>query len=282
MNKKVKKSLQSMQAGMPRPAPMSPMPPFRVFRVGQVASVLDSAREPGYAGALVPFASLLAESQTAGRGQRRRCWASPAGNVYGALRLPMEAPFLGTEAAVAASCGVCLGLASLGYEPRLKWPNDVAVLAQGRFGKVCGTLLEERGDVLLAGIGVNVASCPERGVLRERTALPACSLAQALPGRPLPELGAVWEAIVNGIYAVYTDKADECGGWLALANRLLLWRGRAVELEDGPSSVAGRLSGIGPAGEIVVEQDGRQIRRLSGSLAPARGSQEEGTDSGEG
>ena len=77
--------------------------PFPVFLAGRVASVLDSAREPRYAEAMQPFASLLAESQTAGRGQRRRRWASPAGNVYGALRLPMEAPFLGTEAAVAAS-----------------------------------------------------------------------------------------------------------------------------------------------------------------------------------
>ena len=256
--------------------------PFPVFLAGRVASVLDSAREPRYAERLSPFASLLAESQTAGRGQRRRHWASPAGNVYGALRLPMEAPFLGTEAAVAASVGVCLGLARLGFDPRLKWPNDVALMVQGQPCKVCGTLLEERGGVLLAGIGVNVASHPAPDALRGEAALVACSLAGALPGHPVPAPAEVWEAIVNGIYAVYTDIADECGGWLALANRLLLWRGLEVELEDGPSSLAGRLRAIGPAGEIVIEKDGRQFRRLSGSLGPARSGLAKGRDSGEG
>jgi len=188
----------------------------------------------------------------------------------------VEVPFQGTEAAVAVGCGVCLGLASLGFVPLLKWPNDVALILDGRPCKVCGCLLEERGGVLLAGIGVNVASCPEASAMRVEAALAPCSLAQVQPDKPLPDISLVWKAIVNGIFAVYTNKDDECGGWLALANRLLLWRGQAVELEDGPSSCAGRLSGIGPAGEIVIERLGQQCRRLSGGLALARGSQEEG------
>ena len=77
---------------------------FNVIHRGAVSTTMDAAREPDVH--LGVFDSLLAESQTNGRGQYRRNWGSPAGNLYASLRLPMEPPFVGTEAAVA--CGACL------------------------------------------------------------------------------------------------------------------------------------------------------------------------------
>ena len=74
---------------------------FNVIHRAEVSTTMDAAREPDVH--LGVFDSLMAESQTAGRGQYRRNWGSPAGNLYASLRLPMEPPFVGTEAAVA--CG---------------------------------------------------------------------------------------------------------------------------------------------------------------------------------
>ena len=71
---------------------------FNVIHRGAVSTTMDAAREPDVH--LGVFDSLLAESQTNGRGQYRRNWGSPAGNLYASLRLPME-PL---------------------WEPRLPWP----------------------------------------------------------------------------------------------------------------------------------------------------------------
>ena len=99
---------------------------FNVIHRGAVSTTMDAAREPDVH--LGVFDSLLAESQTNGRGQYRRNWGSPAGNLYASLRLPMEPPFVGTEAAVACGAAVCAALEGYGYPAVMKWPNDVALM----------------------------------------------------------------------------------------------------------------------------------------------------------
>ena len=67
-----------------------------VYELDTVTSVLDEVRKPEWAHKLNDFDSIIARRQTAGRGQYRRSWDSPEGNIFAALRLPMEGPFLGT------------------------------------------------------------------------------------------------------------------------------------------------------------------------------------------
>lgn len=154
-----------------------------IHEVGDVTSVLDAVREEPWKSGLRPFDSLLARSQTSGRGQFRRAWASPAGNVYAALRLPMEPPFKGMEAAVALGAWLCGGLCLLGLDCRLKWPNDLVLEGKNGPAKVGGILLEEREGRLVAGVGINVLSHPLGAGLRSEAALPATSLAAYLAER---------------------------------------------------------------------------------------------------
>lgn len=103
-------------------------------------------------GWLEPWDSVLAVSQTAGRGQLRRQWVSPPGNVYAALRLPLTPPFDGTAAAPVMGMLLAQGLRQGGWPIWLKWPNDLVLCgADGIPRKLAGILLEERGGVLLAG-----------------------------------------------------------------------------------------------------------------------------------
>ena len=108
-------------------------------------------------GLLAPWQSVLVSSQRQGRGQLRRNWVSPAGNIYAALRLPMQEPFASSAASTVTGAMLAAALGKLGFEVRLKWPNDLAVLDGDTPAKVAGILLEERAGVLLAGIGINVA-----------------------------------------------------------------------------------------------------------------------------
>ena len=70
---------------------------FEVHNTGTVPSVLDTAWQAVAEGRLNVFDSILAAAQTAGRGQYRRNWHSPEGNLYAALRLPGTPPFLGLD-----------------------------------------------------------------------------------------------------------------------------------------------------------------------------------------
>lgn len=97
---------------------------------------------------------VVADSQTAGRGQHGRSWTSKpgAGVLLSVLLFPPQAlrrPALLTSWAAVSVCETiyhCTGL-----EARIKWPNDVFV--QGR--KVSGILIEQ-SKATVVGIGLNV------------------------------------------------------------------------------------------------------------------------------
>ena len=146
-----------------RPAPGLPAP---VYITGAASSSLDAAKALLKLGILPEWASVLSLSQSAGRGQMRRAWASPEGNLYAALRLPNEGPFAGTAAAPAIGGLLAEALENEGAPVMLKWPNDImqhekedvltVIPKKNACRKVGGILLEERFGALVAGIGINV------------------------------------------------------------------------------------------------------------------------------
>lgn len=103
---------------------------------------------------------LRAEQQSGGRGRLGRQWLSPIGNLYCStiVRLRADDPpahLLAFVAGLAVLDAVLAVLPECGA--RLKWPNDVHVDG----AKIAGILLERRHDVVVVGIGVNVALAPE-------------------------------------------------------------------------------------------------------------------------
>lgn len=241
---------------------------FEIQQVGTVGSVLDSAWEAVQAGRMGIFDSMLAEAQTSGRGQYRREWVSPKGNIYAALRLPQTDPFLGTESAVALGAWIARALSENGYLASLKWPNDVVIEIQGQYSKVCGILLESRGNAVMAGIGVNVSGYPDISAMRESTALPAGSLKAAAEaqGLPDPTVEKMWDVLLKSIYSFYTSNIGQLRGWKDHADCYLLWRDLPVTLVDGEEQVTGILRGVGPKGELILETDGVSQAYLRGSI----------------
>jgi BirA family biotin operon repressor/biotin-[acetyl-CoA-carboxylase] ligase len=97
---------------------------------------------------------ILADEQTAGRGQYGRTWSCErgVGVLLSVLLFPPTALRRPVILAAWAADAVCETIhASTGLQAKIKWPNDV--LIRGR--KVCGILIEQnRGTVL--GIGLNL------------------------------------------------------------------------------------------------------------------------------
>ncbi len=114
---------------------------------------------------------VIANEQSGGRGQFDRKWVSPRGNLYCSFSLSKS--FLEwklgerlDQAEITKLIGkilfeaICSDLTSQVTERlSIKEPNDI--LYEGK--KLAGILLEVRGDLVVIGIGVNVAVAPIEG-----------------------------------------------------------------------------------------------------------------------
>jgi BirA family biotin operon repressor/biotin-[acetyl-CoA-carboxylase] ligase len=102
---------------------------------------------------------LVADRQTAGRGRLGRAWLDGAGNFMGStvVHLRHGDPSPDTLALVAGIALHELVSPKLARAAILKWPNDLQVDG----AKLAGILLERTGDVVIVGIGVNLAQAPE-------------------------------------------------------------------------------------------------------------------------
>lgn len=102
----------------------------------------------------------MAETQTGGRGRRRRAWHSPPRkNIYlSALLRPPIPPHRASILTLASAVAVAEAVEEVaGCETKLKWPNDL--MFEGR--KLCGILTEISGDPdrvawIVVGVGINV------------------------------------------------------------------------------------------------------------------------------
>lgn len=273
--------LESLTPPLP---PISPIPPIPLA-LGEVGSVLDEAHARIAAGELPAWGSVVASSQTAGRGQLRRHWHSPEGNIYAALHVPYVQPFVGSEAAPALGGLVVLALQELctrqggAVDVRLKWPNDVVCLLQGAPRKVGGILLEERHGCLVAGMGINVCHALPRELLRQGYAMPAtCLMDFSIPLllhekeqglSPALLAGKLWLHLVSAMYFWYTKTFHTPSSWLGLAEENLLWKNRSVFLSDGQTEgeeIRGTLLGLAPCGGVRLLVQGKENVFLNGSL----------------
>ena len=237
-----------------------------IIRLGTVDSVLTAARQCALLGCLDLFDSVTASSQTAGRGQYGRVWQSPAGNIYAALRLPKIPPFSGTAAACAVSAVLAEILAAEGWDVRIKWPNDLAVCRDGIWCKTGGILLEERGDLLAAGIGINLTAAPAAHELRDGAALPAAALAECAGPACMPSADELWSRAAAHFRSLFLP--DFAYTWRRMARSRLLWLGERVRLDFSDTAYAtGLLKDIGPEGDLILQNGTGTHSYLEGSLS---------------
>ncbi|MCL1886960.1 MAG: biotin--[acetyl-CoA-carboxylase] ligase [Betaproteobacteria bacterium] len=242
--------------------------PAPVYFCDEVTSTFSVGHALAKNGMLPAWGAVLAACQTAGKGQLRRHWQSPRGNLYVTFRLP-DVPLFHTDAAALVT-GVLLAVAfhRLGYPLQLKWPNDLLNQDQD---KVAGILLEKRSGMLLAGVGVNLHTLPEEQQLRRERATPA-GLLLSTDRKPFPfSPFALWQVLVNEVISAYSQSFAQSAAEVLtnLADPFLAWKGEAVTVSgtDGVT-LSGKMRGISPIGGLLLQtSDGRMHEIFSGSLA---------------
>ncbi len=215
-------------------------------------------------GKLNPWDSVIASEQTAGRGQYGRQWFSPRGNIYAALRLPLKPPFNGLQAALVVSTILCEALRSMKFDTSIKWMNDLVCQEK----KIGGILLEKKGDILIAGIGINLKFYPPESILRKGFAITATSLEEQYPHLSenlSPQ--KLWEIIVEKITQIQTE--DLQSTWKNKAEKNLLWLGKMISLTADNHTFQGIFRGINEEGGLILQTKNEGVKTFySGSITP--------------
>jgi len=224
----------------------------------ETVSTNDDAKRLARGGA-PEGALIVAARQTGGRGRFDRTWVSPEGGAYvsAVLRPPLPPSALMPLPLVAA-VGVADGLATLGLDVRLKWPNDVEV--DGR--KVAGILLEMAAEAdqiewVVLGCGLNVTGRPHERAssIAEHVLCVGAAVAAA--------------AVLDGVATAYRQFL--AGGFGELHDayvRRLSIVGETVVVRDASGSIVaeGPVAGIGDAGELLIGLPGDERRIVAGEV----------------
>ena len=214
--------------------------------------------------------TVLAESQSQGRGRHGRSFFSPPGrNLYTSVILRPEGGRIAPTSVLAAGVAVARTAADwLGDPARvsIKWPNDV--LLDGR--KTSGILMEGSnagvGAVAVLGIGVNLNV--ERDELPEEFRSRATSVATAC-GNPVDR--GDFAARLYGTLERVLDLHDQQGfegirGEFETFFRMVGQQLRVADL-DGRPQAEGTALGVGSDGALRLRgPDGQERRVLAGDV----------------
>jgi BirA family biotin operon repressor/biotin-[acetyl-CoA-carboxylase] ligase len=207
---------------------------------------------------------VVADLQTAGRGQRGRTWRGAAGASIQASLVLRAAEPIGAPTLLVAAVG--LGLAegieaATGLAPGIKWPNDL--WAGGR--KLAGILVESRGfrpqaPSFVAGFGVNV---------NQRTedfpdALRATATSVALRTGRRHDLTALLRAILEALEP-RVDQAlgrSPAGGLDEAYRRRSVLVGQRVTLLDADAPLAGVVVDLSATHGLLLRTDDGRHRHV--------------------
>lgn len=231
-----------------------------IFLVQSCSSALDVAWKFLRWGMFQDWDAVIAVRQWTGRGQVRRPWSSLPGNLHVVWRQPaLPAGWDGLASLVPAWLAART-LADLDLEIRIKWPNDL--LWQDR--KVGGILVEQRGEQMLVGLGLNLAACPSPVAIRGQAAVPGA----ALEGRISPV--NCWNLLVSKSINWYQNCLSRFRpeGFIREFSTILAWQGRHVLFhehgrEDGLQAV---VFGVSTDGGLIVSTKGATRTVFSGDI----------------
>jgi len=238
--------------------------PFQFLPI--CASTNDVVRAAAISGAEEGLL-VVADCQTAGRGRQKRVWHSPPGqNLYLSLLLrPRLRPQQAAPLTLLTGAALAQALARVGVAPRLRWPNDLLLPAEGRWRKAAGILMEmacEGQSVrhIVVGVGVNVNGREFPIELAER----ATSLLLAT-GRPFHRAQILVDFL--SAFEIGYDDFLLHGATRALAE----WRRYAAFKQTAPivrGGIEGLAIDVDESGALLVRDAAGAIHRLTSGEFP--------------
>jgi len=194
---------------------------------------------------------VLADRQTAGRGQYGRTWEAPPGlGVLMSLSIPAPPSENAILTAWASTAAAIMLDRFSGLKAVVKWPNDILVERR----KIAGVLVEVRGSAVV-GIGINVLQRPEHFPTDCR--LPPTSI--AIETGEDADRDAVAASLLDALEDLAVPSMQESSERIVEAwrQRLDVLPGQEVVATTPDQSMIGELLALHP-------RDGLRLRTSSG------------------
>lgn len=207
---------------------------------------------------------VTADHQTNGLANQGQKWnSSSKGNLYATFvtLYPKDKEEELFHVIQISALSVAKTLQNFYLEPGIKWVNDILLSDKKISGSLCEIIPSplENYYYLLIGIGINVNMTPEELAL---ISTPATSMyvetlkitdkeavLRNLSGHLKDSLETLLE---EGFSSFYKD-----------INQLLVFKGKLVEIELGPNSIAqGRIIGIDEEGALLLEMEQKEIWKI--------------------
>ena len=194
--------------------------------------------------------------QTGGKGRRGRVWQDEGKDLLFSIlfleglneKLALALPLL-SGAAVAQT------LARLGFDPKIKWPNDVLLNDK----KCCGILVEGVSetsiDAIISGIGINL----NEDSFPEDIAYKATSLHIQSGLTYDPE--EVLSLFLKEFDELYEDYKRGGKRYLTLIRERFYLLGKEVYLNYHNENLSGSVEGIDDEGSLLLN-DGKRVHHL--------------------
>lgn len=188
---------------------------------------------------------VIAEKQTAGRGQWGRQWQSEPGGLY--LSVALTPNLQVTNSAQLTMCsawGIATALRAYNIPVLLKWPNDL-ILGGRKLGGILTETRVRQGKITKAVVGVGINFCnraPEPGINLQ-------SFFNEKLYSPVFSLEILAAIVIQGLISGYQHWSEEGIGILLPSYlKLLDSQGRQVSVNGKP----GVITGVKPTGELQV------------------------------
>jgi BirA family biotin operon repressor/biotin-[acetyl-CoA-carboxylase] ligase len=195
----------------------------------------------------------IAAEQTAGRGRHGRTWSTTPGaamlvSVLLRPHLPPERLHLVTLAAAVAATDAVRAVG--GFEPRVKWPNDLVVDDR----KLAGVLAEADGaGAVVVGMGLNLRSDAFPADLSDVAT--ACDLHSSIPVER--------ESLLVAWLQAFDRELDALDRIIAAATQRSATLGRQVRVELAREEFTGRAVALTPEGYLTVRTDTGATRTVT-------------------
>lgn len=226
----------------------------QIIQLHEVDSTNNYAAKLLSEGKLAHGTVILAEHQTAGRGQRGRNWQSVGAKQFTGTYF-LKTDFLSVDHLCYLNMGIALAVRGMiqTYTRKkvcIKWPNDIFVENQ----KAAGILIETnwkngRVEGAIVGIGVNISPVQSVGY--------ATSL-EELSGKS-PEVLSVLDVLSKNMNEFYQYLRESDFSYLKSTYESFLWKkDEEIILEERqiPVPFTGIIRGVDQIGNLLVERDG--------------------------
>jgi BirA family biotin operon repressor/biotin-[acetyl-CoA-carboxylase] ligase len=209
---------------------------------------IDLANQGASHGTLV-----VAEAQTAGRGQRGRKWRTVPGSGLAMSVILKPARFTGEDWMKYHALGALAivdALEKYGLEARIKWPNDVLLYGK----KVAGILVEvswegERVEFIVLGMGINL--CQDPLWHHQNFEFPAISVEEAL------QESIDWHDLLKRILSsvsIWYSKIHHMQ-FIEAWEKKLAYRGEKVVVSMQDEKWLGSIVGLNENGALKIMTD---------------------------